>query len=32
MLAAATWPLLAFGEFSSGKLVAKNSDVPVSPR
>lgn len=32
MLAAATWPLLAFGEFSSGKLVAKNSDVPISPR
>ena len=32
MLAAATWPLLAFGEFSSGKFVAKNNEIPISPR
>ena len=32
MLAAATWPLLAFGEFTSGKLTAKNSEITVSPR
>ncbi len=32
MLAAATWPLLAFGSFTSGNLVAKDSEVPISPR
>jgi photosystem I subunit 3 len=32
MLAAATWPLLAFAEFTSGKLIAKDSEVPISPR
>lgn len=32
MLAAATWPLLAFAEFSSGKFVAKDSEITVSPR
>jgi photosystem I subunit III len=32
MLAAGTWPLLAFGEFASGKLTAKDSEIPVSPR
>ena len=32
MLAAGTWPLLAFAEFTSGKFVAKNSDIPISPR
>lgn len=32
MIAAGTWPLLAFGEFSSGKLTAKDSEVPISPR
>jgi photosystem I subunit 3 len=32
MIASGTWPLLAFGEFTSGKLIAKDSEVPVSPR
>jgi photosystem I subunit 3 len=32
MLAAATWPLLAFGEFTSGKLIADESEITVSPR
>ncbi|VEP18457.1 Photosystem I reaction center subunit III [Hyella patelloides LEGE 07179] len=32
MLAAATWPLLAFGEFTSGNFIANNSDIPISPR
>lgn len=32
MLAAATWPVLAFAEFTSGKLVAPDSEIPVSPR
>ena len=32
MLAAATWPLLAFGEFTSGKFIADDSEVTVSPR
>lgn len=31
-LTGATWPLLAFGEFSTGKLVVKDSEVTVSPR
>ena len=26
------WPLLAIREFQSGEFVAKNSDVPISPR
>ena len=32
MLAAASWPLLAFGEFSSGKMFADESEITVSPR
>ena len=32
MLAAATWPLLAFGEFTSGKMFADESEITVSPR
>lgn len=32
MLAAAAWPLAAVGEFTSGKLVMKDSEVPTSPR
>ena len=32
MLAAATWPLLAFGEYTSGKFIADDSEVTVSPR
>ena len=32
MLAAATWPLLAFGEFTSGKFIANDSEVTISPR
>lgn len=32
MLAAATWPLLAFGAFASGNLIAKDSEIPISPR
>ena len=31
-LAAASWPLAAFGEFSSGKLTEADSKVTVSPR
>lgn len=26
------WPIQAFGEFTSGQLTAKNSDIPISPR
>ena len=32
MLAASTWPLLAFTSFASGNLIAKDSEVPISPR
>ena len=32
MLAAATWPLLAFGEITSGKMFADESEITVSPR
>jgi photosystem I subunit 3 len=32
MLSSAAWPLLALGEFTSGKLLAKDAEVPVSPR
>jgi photosystem I subunit III len=32
MLSGFAWPAAAFGEFSSGKLVAKDSEVTVSPR
>ncbi len=32
MLTGFAWPLAAFGEFTSGKLIAKDSEVPVSPR
>ena len=31
-IAAATWPLAAFGEFTSGKLTEADSKVTVSPR
>ena len=31
-LAASTWPLLAFAELSTGKLLAKDSEITVSPR
>ena len=31
-LGAATWPLAAFGELSSGKLTVKDSEITVSPR
>lgn len=32
MLAAALWPVATFAEFTSGKLVMKDSEVPISPR
>ena len=32
MLTGFAWPLQAIKEFQSGELVAKNSDVPISPR
>jgi photosystem I subunit 3 len=32
MLSGFAWPLAAFGEFSTGKLTAKDSEVTVSPR
>lgn len=32
MLTGFTWPLAALGEFTSGKLTAKDTEVPVSPR
>jgi photosystem I subunit 3 len=32
MIAAAAWPALALAEFTSGKLTAKNEEIPVSPR
>lgn len=32
MLAASTWPLIAFKDYVSGNLIAKDSEVPVSPR
>lgn len=32
MLTGFTWPLAAIAEFTSGKLVAKDSEIPVSPR
>ena len=32
MLSGFTWPLAAFGEFTSGKLLAKDSEITVSPR
>lgn len=31
-LAAATWPLAAFGEFTSGKLLESDSKITISPR
>jgi photosystem I subunit 3 len=31
-LGGATWPLAAFGEFSSGAMFAKESEITVSPR
>jgi photosystem I subunit III len=32
MLTGFAWPLAAFGEFSTGKLTAKDSEISVSPR
>jgi photosystem I subunit III len=32
MLSGFAWPVAAFGEFSSGKLLAKDENVTVSPR
>jgi photosystem I subunit III len=32
MLAAATWPLLALKEFTTGEMFAKEADITVSPR
>jgi photosystem I subunit III len=32
MLTGFAWPLAAFGEFSTGKLLAKESEITVSPR
>jgi photosystem I subunit 3 len=32
MLTGFTWPLAALGEFTSGKLTAKDTEVTVSPR
>ena len=26
------WPLAAFGEYTSGKLIVKDSEIPISPR
>ena len=31
-LGAATWPLAAFGEMTSGKMFAKDNEITVSPR
>ncbi len=32
MIASGAWPLLAFGELTSGKLTAKDAEIPISPR
>ena len=32
VLASATWPIAAFGEFTSGKLLESDDKVTVSPR
>jgi photosystem I subunit III len=32
MLTGFAWPLAAFGEFSTGKLTAKDNEISVSPR
>ncbi len=32
MLTGFAWPVAAFGELTSGKLTAKDSEIPVSPR
>ena len=32
MIGGFTWPLAAFGEISTGKLVAKENEITVSPR
>lgn len=32
MIGSGAWPLLAFGEFTSGKLIVKDSEIPISPR
>lgn len=32
MLGGFLWPLAALGEYTSGKLIVKDSEIPVSPR
>ena len=32
MLGGFAWPAAAFGEFTSGKLTAKDNEIPISPR
>ena len=32
MLTGFAWPLAAFGEYTSGKLIVNDSEIPVSPR
>ncbi|NEQ16866.1 MAG: Photosystem I reaction center subunit III, partial [Moorea sp. SIO3E2] len=32
MLMAASWPLLAFKEITTGEMFAKDDEIPVSPR
>ena len=32
MIASGAWPLLAVGEYTTGKLTVKDSEIPVSPR
>jgi photosystem I subunit III len=32
MLTGFAWPLAAFGEYTTGKLIVKDSEIPVSPR
>jgi photosystem I subunit 3 len=32
LLASATWPIAAFGEFTSGKLLESDDKVTISPR
>ncbi|MEB3829380.1 Photosystem I reaction center subunit III [Phormidium sp. CCY1219] len=31
-LAGATWPIAALGQLTSGKLTAKDNEIPISPR
>ena len=32
LMASATWPIAAFGEFTSGKLLESDDKVTISPR